>query len=166
MNERPSRAEPLAGISLRPATEADLPFLAALYADTRSGELAAVPWSDADRTAFLQTQFEAQHRHYHEHYPGAEFDIIERAGRPIGRLYLHRTPAEHRLMDIALIAAERNQGIGGALMQDLLAKADRLGLPVRLHVERSNPAYGFYRRLGFRDLEDRGVYIFMERRPR
>jgi hypothetical protein len=33
---------------------------------------------------------------------------------------------------------------------------------VRIHVERQNPALALYERLGFRLLEDRGVYLFLE----
>jgi ribosomal protein S18 acetylase RimI-like enzyme len=36
---------------------------------------------------------------------------------------------------------------------------------VTLHVEPLNPAQRLYRRLGFRLLEDRGVYHFLEWRP-
>jgi hypothetical protein len=33
---------------------------------------------------------------------------------------------------------------------------------VRIHVERCNPALRLYERLGFRQIDDRGVYLFME----
>jgi hypothetical protein len=31
-----------------------------------------------------------------------------------------------------------------------------------IHVERLNPAVRLYERLGFRQIEDKGVYLFME----
>jgi hypothetical protein len=34
-----------------------------------------------------------------------------------------------------------------------------------MHVERFNPALRLYERLGFRLVEDRGVYLFLEWQP-
>ena len=36
------------------------------------------------------------------------------------------------------------------------------GKPLRIHVERFNPALRLCERLGFREVEDRGVYLFLE----
>jgi hypothetical protein len=36
---------------------------------------------------------------------------------------------------------------------------------VRLHVEPLNPALGLYERLGFRRIDDTGVYLLMEWSP-
>jgi hypothetical protein len=44
------------GLSLRPITDAHLPFLADVNAATRREELAPVPWSDAEKAAFLRWQ--------------------------------------------------------------------------------------------------------------
>jgi hypothetical protein len=44
-------------------------------------------------------------------------------------------------------------------LQTEAANADR---PLRIHVERQNPALSLYQRLGFHELEDRGVYLFLE----
>ena len=63
--------------------------MARLYASTRTEELAPVPWPEEIKQAFLQAQFELQHAHYRKHYRHAESLVIERAGQPIGRLYLH-----------------------------------------------------------------------------
>src|SRR4051812_5914829 len=67
-----------AGLTRRPMTDADLPFLARLYASTRVEELAVVAdWSEAQKATFLQMQFDAQHAHYQQHYAGADFLMIE-----------------------------------------------------------------------------------------
>jgi hypothetical protein len=43
------------------------------------------------------------------------------------------------------------------------APADKTaGRLLRIHVERFNPALRLYERLGFRQIDDRGVYLFME----
>ncbi|WP_036218082.1 GNAT family N-acetyltransferase [Calidithermus chliarophilus] len=152
---------PAGVVRLRPETPEDLPFLRRLYASTREEELAPVPWTLEQKQAFLESQFELQHRHYREHYAGARFDVVELEGQPVGRIYVHRTPQEVRLMDIALLPEHRGKGIGGMLMGNLLEQARRAGQSVTLHVEENNPARLWYERLGFERLEERGVYWFM-----
>jgi len=110
-------------------------------------------------------QFEAQRRHYSEHFPDAAFLVIVRDGRPAGRLYVDRRPASIRIIDIALLPEHRRAGIGTALIAELLAEGDREGKPVSLHVEHFNPAMRLYERLGFRRIEDTGVYYLLERPP-
>ena len=152
-----------AGYALRPRAPNDLPFLSRLYASTREQELRVVDWSDAQKAAFLQDQFDKQHAHYLQHYPRAQWLVIEHGPSPVGRIYLEQTSREIRLMDVALLPEVRGRGMGTALMHGLLAHADAAGLPVSLHVEPFNPASRLYRRLGFVEREARGYYLFMER---
>ncbi len=146
-------------IGFRKITEQDMGFLAQLYRSTREAELDRVSWSEAEKQAFCEMQFDAQHSHYQKHYPDALWLVIEQAGKPIGRLYLERWPKEHRIIDIALIPEARGQGIGAALLQDLqrgAAADDSRGIGI--HVEKANPAMTLYRRLGFTTVEEKGVY--------
>ena len=120
-------------VTFRPITPEDHPFLSALYASTRQDEMALVNWTAEEAAAFLQMQFELQHTHYQAHYPTADFLVIELEGTPIGRLYLDRWEREFRLMDIALVPAYRNKGLGSQLLQAVMAEAAGAGLPVRIH---------------------------------
>ncbi len=110
-------------------------------------------------------QFQAQHQHYQTHYNKADFQLIQYQGQNIGRLYLEEMKDEFRLIDIALVEQERNKGYGGLIMRDLLGKAQKTSKAVRLHVEQFNPARHFYERLGFKTIENREVYLFMEWQP-
>ena len=47
-------------------------------------------------------------------------------------------------------------------MRALQAEAAASRKPLRIHVERFNPALRLYERLGFKQIADRGVYWFME----
>lgn len=145
-------------ISLRPATSLDRPFLTAVYTESRETELAATGWSDEEKSAFCSSQFEAQDAHYREHFPNCDFLVIEKNTQPIGRLYIDRRPDEIRLVDIALLNAQRGRGIGGRLIQGILDEAAKKGIMVRIHVERSNPARRLYDRLGFRVVEEGEIY--------
>jgi GNAT superfamily N-acetyltransferase len=151
----------VAGVAFRPITDADLPFLEALYGSTRIEELALTDWSDAQKAAFIRMQFEAQHAHYQKHYVGSDFLVIERAGEPVGRLYLARWTAEHRIVDIALVPEHRGGGLGTALLTDLIDEAAGAGKAVTIHVEKFNPAMSLYRRLGFVAAGEEGAYDLM-----
>lgn len=162
------------GIRLREMTPDDLPFLEQLYASTRVEELGQVDWLPEQKEAFLKQQFSAQHQHYRKHFTQADFLLIEQrdqlsgqsdAWQRVGRIYLDERGDEIRLIDIALLPDRRNAGLGSMLLEKLLAIAGGRGLAVRIHVEQFNPAARWYRRYGFRLLEDRGVYLFMEWRP-
>ena len=151
--------------TLRPITPDDEPFLYRLYASTREDELAELPWSASEKEAFLTTQFNAQHTFYHQQFNGAEFLIIEQSNEPIGRLYLDRREDEIRIVDIALLPAHRNLGIGTKYLESILKEGQGAGLPVRIHVEHNNPALSLYERLGFKKVTENGVYFLMEILP-
>lgn len=150
--------EPLA---LRPVTDDDRDFLAAVYASTRAEELAVTGWSDAEKAGFCRMQFDAQDAHYRQHYPGARFEIIESAGIPVGRLYVDRWSREIRIMDIALLPGHRGKGTGTRLLEELQEEAAATGKLLSIHVERMNPALRWYERLGFQLTEDKGVYLLL-----
>lgn len=151
-----------APLGLRPADSGDLGFLRAVYASTRWEELSVTGWDDAQKHAFLEMQFHAQHTHYRAHYASAEFLIVLEEHVPVGRLYLDSDPSALRVMDIALLTPHRGRGFGRSLMQAVLECAREAGQCVTLHVEHQNPARHWYERLGFRRLEDRGVHLFMQ----
>lgn len=150
-------------IHLRPATANDLEFLARVYASTREEELRPVPWSDEQKLAFLQMQFEAQHAEYHSRYPDATFDVIELDGKPAGRLYVHRREREIRIVDISLLPEHRAKGAGTSLLENLIRESESAGKPLTIHVETLNPAMRLYQKLGFRPIGETGVYLLMER---
>jgi GNAT superfamily N-acetyltransferase len=146
-------------------TDADLPFVAALYASTRTEELAPLGWPEAVRTAFLDQQHRAQHAHYQACYPEAEWLIVEQAGKAIGRLYLGGDAADTRLIDISLLPEHRGAGIGGAILADLIADARAGGRMVSLHVDPAGAARRLYVRLGFREVATSETAVRMEWRP-
>jgi ribosomal protein S18 acetylase RimI-like enzyme len=152
-------------ITLRPTSRADEAFLYQVYASTRQEEMALVNWDDAQKQAFLHMQHHAQHTYYHAQFPNASYQLILREETPVGRLYVDRREHEIAILDIALLPEYRRQGIGGRLLHQVLAEADEAGKPVRIHVERFNPALRLYEPLGFSRVSDQGVYFLMERPP-
>ena len=148
-------------ISLRPITAEDEAFLARVYASSRAEELAVTGWSEELKTDFCRRQFDAQSAYYAANYPGAAFQIIERDGWPVGRLYVDRWEKEIRIVDITLLPEFRGSGIGTKLLRDLQDEARTAGKSLTIHVERFNRALGLYQQLGFEQVEDKGVYLLM-----
>ncbi|MGR3278421.1 GNAT family N-acetyltransferase [Acaryochloris marina NIES-2412] len=150
---------------LRAITEADQSFLFQLYACTRKEELAIVPWSEEQKQTFLEFQFNAQHTFYQSQFKDAHFWVIESAGVSLGRLYLDQRTDEIRIIDIALMPAYRERGIGTTLLKAILAAGRTNKHPVTIHVERNNRALNLYRRLGFTQRGEESVYYLMEWAP-
>src|SRR5215831_5559074 len=143
----------------------DAAFLYEVYASTRTEELAVVDWNETQKAAFLHMQCAAQHQFYQERSTQTDLRIMLHDAVPVGRLSVARWQDEIRIVDIAVLPPSRNAGIGTAILRDLLAEAAAAHQPVRIHVEKFNPALRLYARLGFAPIEDKGVYLFMEWAP-
>ena len=144
------QAESVSDWSLRPQLVSDLDFLRRLYLAVRWPEVAVMPWGELQKRMFLSSQFDLQSKHYQTHYPGASFDLVLIGGDAVGRLILHRTADDFRVVDISLLPEWRGRGIGAALLTAVLTQAEAAGCSVSLHVDPANPARRLYQRLGFK----------------
>jgi len=158
-----STQSPLAtNIALRPVGPEDDDFLLAVYASTRAEEMALVPWTEQQREVFIRSQFSAQLDHYSKKYPAANHDVIVSNGRRVGRLYVARLDQEIRIVDITVLPAERNCGIGSYLIKQLLDEARRGEKVTRIYVEEFNPSLSLFQRLGFSLKEQHGIHLLLE----
>lgn len=139
-----------AAISLRPQTEADEAFLKELYASVRWAEMAPTGWPDGLKHAFLEQQRNLQTQHYLSHYAGLWRGIVLCADKPVGRLYLWRNGDDLRIVELSLLAAYRQRGVGSRLLRAVQDEAGGSGARASLHVDENNPARRLYQRLGFR----------------
>lgn len=130
-----------------------------IYAATREEEFRHLDWPTEAIEAFVRQQYEAQTTHYREHYHGLEKSIIVVEGIDVGRLLIHRTPQETRVVDIAILPDHRNQGIGTDLLERIIRQS--APVPVGIHVEATNPARRLYERLGFSERETFGMYLYL-----
>ena len=149
-------------ITLRDAGLDDEPFLLQVFACTRAAELALVPWSDEQRDAFLQMQFNAQHSYYHERHPDADYKIILRDDEAVGRLYVLREKDLIRIMDITVLPDYRNAGIGSGLIQSLLDEATGAKQKVQIYVENFNPSLALFKKMNFSLLKEDGFNLLLE----
>src|SRR5690349_6116454 len=151
-----SASESAMSITQRPACPDDEAFLYELYRSTRADELIAWGLDDSQQKSFLDLQFRARQRHYAIAFAGSEHKIILCDDRPIGRMLVHRSKHEIRLVDIALLPEHREKGIGATLIRELHREATDTAKTVTLHVDKLNRAARLYERLGFMIIEDTG----------
>lgn len=137
----------------------DSPFLFALYSTVRAEEMMLVPWDDNQKSAFLQSQFKAQHEYYLTSYPQGSFQLIELDGKNIGRLYLAELEDEIRIIDLTIMPESRGKGIGTQIISDILQQTAK---PVRIYLESFNQSTGLFKRLGFQIISNEGLYQLWE----
>ena len=146
---------------LRALRQDDQEFLFKLYASTREQEFAAFNWPAAQLEAFLRMQFMAQQRSYASNYEHCEHQIIELNGTPIGQMQVNWEKDSALLVDISLLPEHRGQGLGGALLRELMEQCSNKGLPLKLQVLHTNPARRLYERLGFIRTGEDQMYVQM-----
>jgi len=139
-------------------------FDLSVYASIRLPELTVLGWTPEQIDDFVRMQYQAQTRHYRQHYPDAAYFIVTVAGAAVGRLIVARSDQDILIVDIALLPRYRSVGIGGILVRRLLAETEEAGIPLRCHVEQSNPARGFWEHLGLVPTKVEGAHILMERK--
>ncbi|MGX5846185.1 GNAT family N-acetyltransferase [Mesorhizobium sp. PL10] len=148
----------------RNATLADIPFLRQLYWSFRMEEMEPVPWPHEMKRAFIDGQFNLQHRHYVSVFSNADFLILQDKRKPIGRLYVDTRAKRWHIIDIGFLPEWRNRGRGLAMLKAVQRQAQTSGASgVFLHVERRNiRAQALYRRLEFQEVEASDTHIGMQ----
>jgi ribosomal protein S18 acetylase RimI-like enzyme len=85
-------------------------------------------------------------------------------GRAVGRVWVAWSRDECRVVDLALVPEHRRRGVGSKVFGEIIAEADRRGVPVRTTVERTNEAsLALHAKLGFEAVAEDEVYVAMER---
>ncbi len=149
-------ARPSDGIGLRPATTGDLAFLFELHAATLKEYIDRTWGWDEDQ----------QLARYRETFDPADTRIITLDGRDIGMLAVEERPEVVFLTLIEIEPAHQEQGIGTAIIQQLIADGIGRGKPVGLQVLKVNPAKSLYERLGFSVIGETPVHYEMQTRLR
>jgi GNAT superfamily N-acetyltransferase len=152
-------------ISLRPVTTDDERFLFEVFRSSRGDDLRELGWDEDRIGQFLDMQFKAQRRLYQSEYPRADDQIVLWEGNSAGRLIVGRRDHEIRCVDVALLPAHQNAGIGAFLIRGLQDEAERADKPLRLRVIRFNRAVSLFERLGFVRTSETGTHFQMEWLP-
>ena len=146
---------PLAGFAaglplrLRTELEDDAGFLMELHRAMQGEEMIRAGFGPVFTRLFLDYQFMLQRDYYRANYKGAGFFVIEKEEERLGRIYIHPSRSDYRLVDIGFMPQWRNRGFGGCLISALQSHAAGRGAKVSLHVDPENRAARLYARLGF-----------------
>jgi ribosomal protein S18 acetylase RimI-like enzyme len=142
-------------LTLRPAQEADEPFLFELRKATMKEHLARAGESIDD----------AQHRARLRHrYDAAQVICLD--GTPAGLLKAYRTENEWIVVQLQIAPAHQGRGMGERVLHTVLQAAQTDALPVTLKVLKGNPARRLYERLGFEIVGEDERQFHMRRAPR
>ncbi len=129
------------------------------------------PASDADRESCWQVHRAAMRNHVQATWGWDEVDQAARFaagfqprltwtlrldGQTVGMLVLDEASDPVRLLSLALLPTWQRRGMGGALLQAVLAR--NAGRPVWLQVLMVNPALGLYRRTGFEVIAENATH--------
>jgi GNAT superfamily N-acetyltransferase len=125
-------------IQRRPVNTADLPFLIDLRRLTMGPhfEAAGIELDEHGMLARIQSHFDSG-------------QIIELAGEAIGLLKVVREMPSWTVLQVQLLPAWQNRGIGARLIAQTIADARKVGADVVLSVLKVNKARRLYERLGF-----------------
>jgi ribosomal protein S18 acetylase RimI-like enzyme len=138
-----------AGISLRPATASDQPFIELLYRSARP-DLQFIDGGQELTETVMTQQFNAHTQGAGETYPDAMHFIIEKTQHSIGALIVDFGHNEVRVIYVAFIPAARGFGYGKAILQGVQQAAASSHCPVAVVVWHNNPgARQIYLELGF-----------------
>ncbi len=142
--------------TVRPAVSVDAEWAYDLHREAMGDVVVQVfgPWDEV-----------VQRRMHDAWFDPHRLRVIEVNGRPVGVLDLQEHPDHHYLARFELARTHRDVGLGGAVLADLLQRADEAGLPVRLDVFGVNRARRLYERLGFHEVERQGSKVRMVRLP-
>ena len=108
-------------------------------------------WNDAVQARYLRQKFAER-----------EHQIIIVDGQDVGVLEVNRSEDEVMLVNIQILPEYQRQGIGTAVIRDVLVDASRQGSPVVLWVMKVNPVRELYERLGFEIVEETATHYKME----
>lgn len=127
-------------VTLRPATDDDYEFLYRLHVAAMRPYIEQIwGWHEAWQREYFDRKFVAEKR-----------QIILVDGADAGVLVVEEKPGTLYLGLIELLPAYQRRGIGSRLIRELMDEAHGHGLPLTLHVLKTNhPARRLYERLGF-----------------
>jgi GNAT superfamily N-acetyltransferase len=150
-------------VALQPATTTDQPLLFRLFVEQRASIFVAAGLDEQQVEAMLRSQFQFRSHAYAQQHPAAEDRIlVTSAGERIGRILIDWTGESARLIDIAILPSHQGNGIGTSVLESCLDEAAQRGCPLRLTVDRGNPAERLYARLGFTPIGETPLQREME----
>ena len=127
--------------SLRPAVEADLPFLVELRLATMAPHFArqGLVVSVGEHCKRAKDRLDAA-------------TVIEVDGHPVGVIKVIQDTSTWTIEQFQIVPSHQGRGLGGTVLRALIAEARHADALLHLSVLKQNPATRLYARMGFRTL--------------
>jgi ribosomal protein S18 acetylase RimI-like enzyme len=130
-------------VTLRPATEDDIPFLL---------ELRRLTMNEHQRASGVEPSEQGDRERVLYRFECAQ--VVWRGAERVGLLKLARDEGHWHLVQIQIVPQLHGQGLGKELLSAVIAEARQAGVPLALNVLHANPARRLYERLGFRVVKE------------
>jgi ribosomal protein S18 acetylase RimI-like enzyme len=140
-------------ITTRPATTSDKPLARRLH---------HLAYRDVVERQFGEWDELVQDGFFDDGWALADYDIVLLDGEPCGYAAIVDHEDHMQVLELVVHPEHQGKGIGSALLQDAINRADLSGLPVRLAVLRENRAIRLYERFGFREMQRTDTHVGME----
>ena len=142
-------------VELRAAQESDAAPLAELRVAAMRPSLEAVGRFDLENAR----------RRFLDGFVPSDTQVIESDGAIVGVCVLRRWPAHLVLDHLYVLPSHQAQGLGRAVLAEVLRAADAAGMPVRVTALKGSRSNAFYLRHGFALVEASEWDNHYERRP-
>ncbi|MEY9852178.1 ribosomal protein S18 acetylase RimI-like enzyme [Leifsonia sp. EB41] len=143
-------------VTLRPAADADEPFLRRVFRDARRWELPGAEGAVLDPA--LGPKYRAHSADRRDRYPDAETSVVLEDGEPVGTVTLHHEDGRTHVVELAVLAEHRGHGIASCVLTGLLGTHRRLTVTVW---EQNRAAQRLYERHGFAVVAEQFGYLLM-----
>jgi ribosomal protein S18 acetylase RimI-like enzyme len=144
-------------IFLKERTENDSEFFMELFGEIKSSELHLDYWPETFRNQMIAMQYSAFMQSVISEFPDHFDYLILFKSEKAGRLQIDKNESGIRIINISLLNAFRNKGIGASILKEILIEANNKKIPVFLDVDKDNPAINLYIRSGFKIITENEI---------
>jgi ribosomal protein S18 acetylase RimI-like enzyme len=136
-----------------------------LFGKIKNSELHLNAWPEQVTQQIIAMQFKAFEQSVINIFPENIDYLITYNEKKAGRLQLNKDNQEIRIINISLLAAFRNIGIGSSILQDIIKEANLKNKSTVLEVDKMNPAVNLYFRFGFKIFDENELKYTMKYNP-
>lgn len=152
-------------IQLKCKENIDSEFCSLLFGIIKAAELNAEEWPEHTKKILITLQYNAFENTIRNEYPDADDFVIIVDSENAGRLQLDINENRIKVINISLLPAFQKIGVGSKIMKDILTEADNKKKPVYLEVDKVNPAFHLYKKLGFEVYNEEEIRYSMKYLP-
>jgi hypothetical protein len=136
-------------VQLKKKEKDDSEFLFRLFEELKIAELNIASWPELMKNQLVAMQYNAFEKMIKNEYPNSEDYLVVFNFQKAGRLQLNDDNEVLKILNISLLPAFQNLGIGSKIIKDIIINAGVKNKLVYLEVDKANPVFSLYKKLGF-----------------